>query len=241
MSKIAIIIPCYNEGERLSPGNFLSFIQTSPAADLIFVDDGSTDKTQSILWDLSGNQKERLRLITLPENKGKANAVRAGMMAAYQDRTYSHIGYLDADLSTSLEELLRLQQHLEKTNADYIMGSRMQLLQNRIERSWFRHLAGRLVATIVDSKFRLGIYDTQCGAKCFKRSLIATITREPFITRWFFDVEILLRIRYYSPKAVGIELPLQYWQNIPGSKMNIGSLPLVIKEIYRLMKNYRRP
>ncbi len=241
MQKIAVIIPCYNEAKRLQPQAFVGFLQSHTDADLFFVNDGSTDLTLSILTEIKKNCPEQVQIISINKKGGKANAVREGLLATQKKTSHHYVGYLDADLSTSLTEFYRLYQVICKSGVDYLSGSRVKMLHTNIERSFFRHITGRIIATIIDSKYKLGIYDTQCGAKWFKTELIDIFCQEKFITKWFFDVEIFLRIKKNMPEAKGIEVPLAKWKDPGGSKINILDFPFVIKEIFSLRRKYRKP
>ncbi len=240
MQKIAIIIPCYNEGKRLQKKAFADFLSTHTDAVLFFVNDGSSDNTSEILNSVKSGSANQVRIITLEKNTGKANAVRTGLLESIAENEFAYAGYLDADLSTSPEEFFRLFSLMKEKNLDYIFGSRIKMINTSVKRSQFRHIAGRLIATAVDSKFKLGIYDTQCGAKCFKSEAIRTVCKNPFITKWFFDVEIFLRIKKELPDAKGLEVPLQQWEDTPGSKINIFSFPSVLKEIILLRLKYSK-
>lgn len=238
MPKIAIIIPCFNEGKRLDPEPFNNFLKEATDIDIFFVNDGSSDNTYEILEEIKSFHPGNITLLNLGQNKGKAFATREGIQHASSQNKYNYIGYLDADLSTSLECLHSLFLEMDQKGAEYILGSRIKMLNSVIKRNWFRHMAGRLIATIIDSKFKLGIYDTQCGAKCFTSKLVTEICKEPFKTKWFFDVELLLRIKANFPLSKGIEFPLNKWIDPGGSKMNIFKFPAIIKELYLLFKNY---
>lgn len=240
MSNVAIIVPCYNEAKRLSPNAFTAFLAKEQEADIFFIDDGSTDNTGSLLTRLAESQPERITVISMEKNQGKAHAIRKGLLFTSGLNKYDHIGYLDADLSTSLDEFYRLYQQLILNRRDYVFGSRIKMLNTKIHRSGFRHFTGRFIATVIDSKFKTGIYDTQCGAKCFTRELVILFCGQPFKTTWFFDIEILLRIKKMQPAAKGIEIPLYTWEDKKGSNISILSFPFVLKEIFSLFKNYRK-
>lgn len=240
MPENAIIIPCFNEAKRLKTEVFINFLSQKEDVCLIFVDDGSKDRTSGILKEIRKEAEARVTIIQLPKNKGKATAIREGILTAASKNVFKSIGYLDADLSTDLDEYYALLLKMQKDSLDYIIGSRIKMLNTKIERSWFRHLAGRMLATLIDSRYRLGVYDTQCGAKCFSANLITEICKEPFKTKWFFDVEILLRIRKNHLSNHGVEQPLLKWKNPGGSKLNILKFPAIIKDLYLLYKNYSK-
>lgn len=240
MSKTALIIPCYNEAMRLRADAFETFLYDRSDTDLFFVNDGSTDQTKPILEQLQSKFPSQVSITDLGTNQGKAVAVRAGLQKAAAARLYSHIGYLDADLSTSLEEFRRLYDVLIANNADYIYGSRVKMLHTDIQRSAYRHLTGRLIATIVDLRMRLGIYDTQCGAKWFSTYMVHGFCQQSFKTKWLFDIEIFLRIRKMFPLSVGIEKPLTKWKDSDHSKIGILDFAVVCKDIATLFKHYKR-
>jgi len=238
MQKIAIIVPCYNERKRLNAEAFKAFVQQHEDVFIIFVDDGSKDETAEVLHSIRTFHPDRVQVMSIEKNKGKANAVLAGMRMAVSEKSFAYIGYLDADLSTSPLEFYRLFEKMTTKDLDYILGSRIKLLQSSIRRSFLRHLSGRFIATIIDWKYSLGIYDTQCGAKIFKAPMVESLTATEFKTKWFFDVELFLRMRERFPRANGMEVPLSSWTDPGNSKLNWVHFPLVISELFTLMNNY---
>lgn len=237
MSTLAIIIPCYNEANRLRQEAYLQFAIAHPDIAIYFVNDGSTDHTQTVLEHLK-SKATSIQVISLLENKGKGEAIRIAMLEVFP--RYNHIGYLDADLSTSLEEFMRLYKVALNSDKDIAFSSRIKKADTLIERSYARHIIGRTIATIIDKKFQLGCYDTQCGAKIFKSNLIKDMIQTPFYTKWFFDVELFLRIRKTYGRFDAAEVPLTSWINVGGSKLNVLSSALIIKELYLLVSKYNR-
>lgn len=206
---------------------------------LILVNDGSTDKTVLLLEEIKKTNPQKVKVVSYTQNQGKSFAVFKGMREALHNNT-QFIGYLDADLSTGIQEFLQLAQIAEQEQADYIFGSRVKMLNHAINRSTLRHICGRLLATIIDSRYNLGIYDTQCGAKMFTAEITRLITDEPFKTSWLFDVEIFLRIRGTAKTAKGFEIPLKNWTDPGHSKISLSSFPRVSAELLRLIKHYKR-
>lgn len=235
MPSLAIIIPCYNEAERLQENAFVHFIHKHTDVHIYFVNDGSTDDTGNILTALQ-KQSPSFSIISLQNNVGKGEAIREGMLQLYLN--YDYIGYLDADLSTSLVEFYKLYQKMLSENVSIVFGSRIKKSDTVIERSYSRHLIGRTIATMIDKKFKLGYYDTQCGAKIFSSKILKDIIEEPFYTKWFFDVELFIRIKNKTNKLDALEIPLSVWRNVKGSKLNALSFATVIKELYILLTKY---
>ncbi|HEX9510931.1 MAG TPA: glycosyltransferase [Puia sp.] len=240
MPSTAIIIPCYNEEARLDPSGFTGFLEAHPSLTLVFVNDGSKDNTAGLIDKMKTEAPSRILALHLDRNQGKAVAVSEGISFCLSPAsgTFDFIGYLDADLSVSLDEMERICRIATDSGLDYAYGSRIQKLNTTINRSFFRHIMGRIIATIVDKRFRLGIYDTQCGAKLFSTDLAKVITGKKFFTKWLFDIEISLRIRNERPGAKGDEIPLHTWNSQKGSKITLLQTPTVIRDLIRLFKNY---
>jgi hypothetical protein len=128
------------------------------------------------------------------------------------------------------------------------MGSRVKLLGRAIERRMSRHYPGRVFATLASIVLRLGVYDTQCGAKLFRKSdEVARLFTEPFLSSWIFDVEIVARLsqqrRNSSLADVDhaiVELPLRSWRDIPGSRVSAHDFPQAVWELARIYWRYMR-
>lgn len=240
LKRNCIIVPCYNEARRLDPTTFLSFIRREASIDACFVDDGSTDETPDLLRLLSDQAPGRIRFLHLERNSGKAEAVRAGILHVVND--YNAVGFMDADLATPLEEMSRLAETREREDAPAIIGSRVRRLGVHIDRTVFRHYTGRFFATVVSLLFRLNAYDTQCGAKIFDARVAREIFRDPFLSKWLFDVELLLRLRQLpgDPLQRVQEIPLQAWHERAGSKIKPSYIFRVPLELYKIQKKYRR-
>ena len=201
------------------------FIAEHPDIRLLFVDDGSSDATEERLKFLcSGGAAEYLRL---SRNQGKAEAVRQGMRKAAVLET-EYAGFWDADLATPLEELPRMLDAADEGGLIYLSGCRLLRLGGRIQRKRIRHILGRIFATLISIHLNLPIYDTQCGAKLYRKKDIGILFSRPFATRWFFDVEIIKRLEAeYGRTAIleqSMEMPLNQWREIGGSKLRLGRI-----------------
>lgn len=234
-----VVVPCYNEAARLDTEGFRRFLRT-PGVRLVFVDDGSTDETAGVLERFVGAIGPRARFLQLASNVGKAEAVRRGMLAALEDGS-ELVGYFDADLATPPEEMCRLMETLSNSEAQLALAARVGLLGTRITRKRMRHYSGRVFATAASMILDLRVYDTQCGAKAFRRSpqLLAALA-EPFHARWAFDVELLGRLLTHRPglDALGedelFEMPLTEWTDVGDSKLRPHHWPLMGVELVRI-------
>lgn len=236
MPSLAVIVPCFNEHKRLNASAFTEFIKANNAFTFFFVNDGSTDGTKVVLETIFERNPNQVHLVHLQENTGKGEAIRQGIIASSK-MAFDYTAFIDADLSTPATEFIRLYQLLN-INTEVLFASRIKKAGSVIKRSAFRHVTGRLIATIIDGHFNLGIYDTQCGTKFFKTYLLRNIIEKPFITTWFFDVEIFLRLRNNFPQIAWHEEPLRYWKDDGQSKLSILSGFKVCRELAALLKHY---
>jgi len=217
-----LVVPCYNEAFRLDVQQFERLIDHAPGLQLFVVDDGSTDNTRAVLGALQRARPGRVHLMVNGSNQGKAEAVRRGLSRALEAGC-PIVGFLDADLAAPVDEVVRLLGQMRESDCDALLGSRVRLLGRQIERNEIRHYLGRAFATAVSLVLRLGVYDTQCGLKLFRRtpSLEAALA-EPFMSRWVFDVELLSRLMRgpFALEAHRIhEEPLHSWCDISRSKL----------------------
>lgn len=239
MVHIAVIIPCYNEASRFPVNRFVSFLKKKNAASIYFVNDGSSDNTDSVLEDLRIKFPKRVRVINREKNEGKAAAVRLGMNNALRNNKFDSFAFLDADLSTSIEECILLSEKITK-KISFVFGSRIKKLDNKIQRKAHRFIIGRVIATFISKMLRLPIYDSQCGCKIFSREWTTLVFNQVFLTRWLFDVEIFYRlINHFGRTKIQtkiLEVPLSAWIDSENSKV---SLFYGIKVWFDLLKIYR--
>jgi len=243
-SATAIIVPCYNEAERLDVDAFVEFSADRPWLTVVFVDDGSTDDTAKVMDAAQRRAPERIRCLALAENSGKAEAVRRGVVVAIEEGAQL-VGFWDADLATPLldiDNFRSLFEHLP--DLQIVIGSRVKLLCRHIERSELRHYFGRIAATAVSQILGIPVYDTQCGAKLFRvNPCLRSLFAEPFITRWVLDVEILARWLIQRDAGVDVnraiaEVPLRQWVDVPGSKLRRDDFLRAPADLWRVWRHY---
>tara|TARA_R110002072_G_scaffold1989_2_gene16380 strand:- start:94026 stop:94745 length:720 start_codon:yes stop_codon:yes gene_type:complete len=238
--KVCLVIPCYNEEKRLDIQSFVEFAKENDHYDLLFVNDGSMDKTIQILEELSKNH-HNIESLDLKKNQGKAEAVRLGFLHGVNKGIYDYIGFWDADLATPCSELKNFDTILVKNQFEIVMGSRVLRLGGMIERKWYRHLLGRLFATVASVSLKLPVYDTQCGAKFFKANIIEHLFNEKFISYWIFDVEILFKYTRAEKNALKkiYELPLNEWRDVAGSKLSFFDFFKAPIELINICRRYK--
>ncbi len=225
--KVVIVIPCYNEEHRLNTEEFRDFAAEHPEISLLFVDDGSSDGTWSVLSTLCNRNLPNLQQLRLNCNQGKAEAVRQGLIAALKDEP-DFVGFWDADLATPLEPIIDFVSEMtQREDLLMVTGCRLVRLGARVRRRNLRHYLGRVFATIVSNHLKLPVYDSQCGAKVLRAKAAEVVVEKPFSSKWFFDVEIFKRlIKEYGRDRVSssvLEFPLIQWLETPGSKLKLST------------------
>jgi dolichyl-phosphate beta-glucosyltransferase len=254
-----IVVPCYNEAARFRPEPFLAFLADERSlarqVDFLFVNDGSSDATLSVLEALQSEaakvgHPDRIVILDKKRNGGKGEAIRDGMAAALspatpgQEAACDYIGFWDADLATPLSAIPQFLEVIEgRPHLHMIFGSRIRLLGRTIRRNPARHYLGRIFATAASRTLSLPIYDTQCGAKIFKATAdLGQVLSAPFISRWIFDVELVaryiqLRGREFCFSSI-YEFPLDSWEDVAGSKVGPFDFFYAAFDILRIYRRY---
>ena len=240
--QICIVIPCYNEEKRLPLDEYRSFIETTPNVLLCFVNDGSIDNTIHALEELKDTYPEKVDVISYTDNVGKAEAVRNGIQHCNTKYNHSTIAYLDADLATSLPECLKLAENVNG-QIEFCFGSRIRLVGTTIHRKKQRWLVGRVIATFISHLLKLNVYDTQCGCKLFTKALSTQLFKDPFISKWLFDVEIFFRMfslygRQHAIKKM-LEVPLSLWVDRGDSSVKATYIFKLWLDLYHIHKRYK--
>jgi glycosyltransferase involved in cell wall biosynthesis len=230
---VSIVIPAFNEAARI--GNTIQkvhqFLERFPFPyELIIVDDGSGDKTPTIL---DGLRFQGMRVLRNETNHGKGYSVRQGVLAASGE----YVVFSDADLSTPIEELQKLLDVALKDNADIVIGSRAvdrSLIE--IRQSRLRESGGILFNFMVRMMLGLKLQDTQCGFKLFKRERVTNIFTNQTIHGFGFDPEILFVASREKLRIV--EVPVR-WSHAEGSKIRFMRDGVrMFTDILRIRRNY---
>jgi glycosyltransferase involved in cell wall biosynthesis len=243
-----IVIPCYNEASRFPLEAFIAYAEAHPETGFVLVDDGSRDRTIDVLRRAAERRPGQVRVLDLAVNGGKAEAVRMGMLMAFDSPGCLQAGFWDADMATPLETIGEMRAVLDgNARLAMVFGARVKLLGRRIERRPIRHYLGRVFATTVSLALRLPIYDTQCGAKLFRANPEA---RELFVgrfgSRWVFDVEILARFiqrrsyDYRSVEGAIHEYPLLEWRDVAGSRVRPKDFFRAFWDVVKIYLRYRQ-
>ena len=217
--KLSLVIPAYNESARL--GNSLKTVfaylnQSDLGAEVIVVDDGSSDDTAQLAQKAFESAGAiQTKLISVQPNRGKGHAVRTGLFAARAPIAI----FFDADLSTPIEEIPKVLLPIERDGYDLVFGSRaLDRSLIGVHQPWRRELGGRVFNLIVRLSTGLPFADTQCGFKAFRLSTCRPMIEAAVIDRFAFDVEML-----YLAQSMRLrlkEVPVR-WDHNDGSKVSV--------------------
>ncbi|RMF96757.1 MAG: glycosyltransferase family 2 protein [Candidatus Schekmanbacteria bacterium] len=191
MHSVSVIIPAYNEVERISSAleSLSHFFSNFPKEyEIIIVNDGSTDGTEKLVKDFIKNHIGNMSLINLDKNCGKGMAVKKGVENATKDI----IIFLDADLSYGPENITRALEEFKDSQRQIIIGNR-NMKESRIINPppLLRRISGKIYSLLVQTLVLPGISDSQCGFKAFRKDCAKEIFKRLTIFRFGFDVEIL--------------------------------------------------
>jgi dolichyl-phosphate beta-glucosyltransferase len=217
MIHFSLVIPAYNESERLPP--YLNQIRdyfektNFGCYEVIVVDDGSRDGLSEVVARIAVGWP-KLKLVRSPTNQGKGAAVRSGVRLAQGEV----ILFTDADGATPIEEESLLRACIE-SGSDLAIGSRFPIdRQMKVQRSWHRRTIGALFSLIVRALFRIPFRDPQCGFKMFHAATARRLFESCAEDGYLFDLYILAlaeRLGYHTAEVV------MRWHEVPGSKIRL--------------------
>jgi dolichyl-phosphate beta-glucosyltransferase len=226
---LSVVVPCYNEELRL-PRTIEQIERYLDARrvpyELILVDDGSADGTRKLM-DSAVERHEGVRAVTQP-HRGKGRALATGVEMAKGDE----ILLTDADLSTPIEDLEKLQASLGD-GVGVAIGSRA-LRDSRVEISQpiYRVVMGKVFNLIVQVVLLPGIWDTQCGFKLFRADVAHRVFAELITDGFGFDPEVLYRARKQGVKIA--EVPVVWRNSAPTKVSAIRSSLDMLKHVVRV-------
>lgn len=241
---VGVVIPCYNEEERLLKDEFLKVLDNYSGYYLCFVNDGSSDRTLEVLEELKVGREDYITIYNCEKNGGKAEAVRQGMLYLQRYKALDYVGFLDADLSTDFNDFEDLVVTIENSDYKIVSGSRIQRMGANIAKDSARGLISLMINYIIRKILSMDIKDTQCGAKIFRKDVVRLLFSEKFLTKWLFDVELFIRLRktfsLEKAKKMICEQPLKRWIHVDGSKLSMKDSFKIIFQLGQIIWKYRK-
>jgi dolichyl-phosphate beta-glucosyltransferase len=224
---ISVIIPAYNEAERLGSTleravDYLS--RRGVSYEVLVVDDGSRDRTVEVAEAFAGNG---LRVIRHEQNRGKGAAIKTGLLASHG----TEVLLSDADASTPIEELEKLERMLPE--APVVLGSRAVAGADiRRHQPFYRELMGKTFNLIIRLAGVRGLHDTQCGFKLLKGDVAREIGTRLTIDGFAYDVELVWLARRLGYEVVEVGV---VWVDSPDSRVDpIRSSLSMLRDVIRM-------
>ncbi|MCW5963657.1 MAG: glycosyltransferase family 2 protein [Bryobacterales bacterium] len=218
MNSLSIVIPAFNEQQRLPPtlAKLDAYLATRnfEFIEIVVVNDGSTDATADVVQRAAA-ERGWCRLLENPGNRGKGYSIRHGMLEAQG----TWVLFTDADLSTPIEELGKLEAALGAKQAQVAIGSRaLDRSLVEVPQHGLRESAGRFFNIVMRIVTGMAFRDTQCGFKLFEAEAAREIFRRQRLDGFGFDVEILYIARKLGYRVA--EVPVR-WQDVAGTKVSL--------------------
>ncbi|MCF7822074.1 MAG: glycosyltransferase family 2 protein [Mariprofundaceae bacterium] len=234
--KLSVIIPAFNEAERL-PSTLEEAYgwlteQLADDFEMIVVDDGSSDETVAKTREMIASHPH-LKILAQPQNYGKGAAVKRGMLEAGGDIRL----FMDADHSTHIREAAKVMTAMER-GSDVIIASRQHPESDiSVSQSWLREHMGKSFNFIMRSIVGLKMEDTQCGFKAFTATAAEDIFSRQKLEGFSFDVELLFLASRLGYRIA--EIPVE-WINEPNSRVRMIADPvLMFADVVRIRRLHR--
>ena len=229
---LSVVVPAYNEARRLpaSLARVRAYLRgRGREYEIVVVDDGSSDTTSQVARDAGAD----VRVLRHEPNRGKGYAVRRGMLAATGARRL----ITDADLSTPIEELAKLEAEIER-GFDVAIGSRAvagALIE--VHQPAYREVMGRLFNRLVQALLLPGLRDTQCGFKLFTDRAAQAAFSVSSLDGFSFDVEALYVAGHRGLRIA--EVPVT-WRNDAATRVGLGGGAAAFADLVRIRLRARR-
>jgi len=231
MPDLSIILPAYNEKERINKTleNIKAYLAKQKYSfEVLIVDDGSVDNSKLKITEFVNNWNH-FQVIGYQKNKGKGGAVKYGV----EHSNGRYILFMDADGSTNIAEFEKFRKYLKKY--PIIIGSRyLKKGSIKIKQPFYRKAIARSSNLIIRSILWLPFKDTQCGFKLFRRDVALKIFPKMTLSRWGFDFELLAIAKKYRLKTKEITVD---WYDDPNSRVKSSAIFKTFLDLFKVRWN----
>ncbi|MDX1521870.1 MAG: glycosyltransferase family 2 protein [Anaerolineae bacterium] len=228
---LSIIIPAYNEEKRLTQTlpKVAEFVEAQPyRSEVLVVDNGSTDGTAKVVEQFAARH-DCIHLVKTGQ-KGKGIAIKVGMLQAKGEYAFM----CDADLAMPISELPKFLPPCQN-GYQVAIGSREIEGAVRYDEPGYRHIMGRVYNWLVKVMAVPGFEDTQCGFKCFHRSVVDDLFSHQTIDGFGFDVEVLFVAQKRGYNIV--EIPIQWYHQTESKVDPIRDTIRMVQDMIAVRKN----
>lgn len=237
-----IVIPCYNEERLLLSKAMDAFIKEAAGCHICFVNDGSTDTTAEVLKALQRGNENRISICTLDANSGTGEAVRVGMLEMANKGSFDKLAYISAGIIPDFNVFLQLSRKMNNPEYEMVSISKASLTGDLYKRSlggYFSKVLNHFTRNAVGTEFR----DTQTGIRIMTPGLVKATMQKKFLTNWFFNVEVAMRMKNMSDENSGKELvaeiPVYRLHTDVKEKITLKDSFRIAGDIRQLAVNYR--
>ncbi len=222
--EVSIVIPAYNEENKLE-NSCDKILKVDSVKEVIVVEDGCTDSTPEIASRLE-SERDNITHIHRESKLGKGKAIETG----FEEASAEFVGFMDADLSTSISAIEKACEELEN-GADLVIGSRY-MEESSCERKRVRSVASKTYNRIASTLLGGSVKDRQCGFKALRKSSYNEIKSSISSDEWFWDTELIYRMRKSGMDVR--EIPVE-WKPSGSSEVSLGPTSIeMIKGLVRL-------
>ncbi|MFC2060350.1 dolichyl-phosphate beta-glucosyltransferase [Chloroflexota bacterium] len=229
---LSLVVPAYNEESRIE-AVALNYASSFPEAEIIVVCNGCVDNTLSIASRLSDGHRN-IRALNFKEKIGKGGAIIEGFKTAQGDI----IGFVDADESTSPEDVARMLNAMTDKEDGVIASRKLKDSRILVKQPLLRRLASKAFNIMVRLMFGLKFRDTQCGAKVFRKEAIKTVLPQLKTGGFEFDIELLWKLKLRGYRI--IEFPIT-WRHSEGSTFSLSHAPRMFCSLMRMRFSSQKP
>jgi glycosyltransferase involved in cell wall biosynthesis len=231
-----LIIPAFNEVHRTNFHDLYQYL-TKYGLGVIFVNDGSTDQTldkiELIVRKLSITfPKNVYKVISLASNKGKSHALHAGLKYS-QVLNFQYALTIDIDTPFSVADGLKALKFANEKKMVLVIGARVMLSGVNVNRDAKRQWISRLISTLTSGLHSIRVYDPQSPCKVYDLIALNGILNLKFKTRWFHDIEMFIQHpKFFMDRT--FEFTLEQWKDVADSALGLGSIKVVIRDLFFL-------
>ena len=236
---LSVVIPAYNEGSHIYENLGVisdALSKLNMEIEIVPVNDGSSDNTHEQIMLAANNPATngKIHPVSYSDNKGKGGAIRSGVEAAKGD----YIGFLDADLDISPDQIEAYVTELLNQQADVVIASKMHK-DSKLEYPFARKVFSTGYYILLKILFGLKVKDTQTGIKIYKASYIKKVVRVQQIKGFAFDIDQLALVNNLGAQIKEMPIVLNYSREASFGRIRIKDIFKMFVDTFKIWWNLR--